>query len=59
MNRTARLKIAYGFYMFSSFRGPEFEFSVASAGDEEVFRFLDEGAAVYGMEKNLFLLFCC
>ena len=59
LNRTARLKIAYGFYMFSSFRGPEFEFSVASAGDEEVFRFLDEGAAVYGMEKDLFLLLCC
>ena len=59
LNRTARLKIAYGFYMFSSFRGPEFEFSVASAGDEEVFRFLDEGAAVYGMEKDLFLLLFC
>lgn len=42
--------------MFASFRGPELDFSVAAAGDEEVGGLLNERAAVYRVKEEFSLL---
>ena len=42
--------------MFASFRGPELDFSVAAAGDEEVGGLLNERAAVYRVKEDFSLL---
>jgi len=42
--------------MFASFRGPELDFSVAAAGDEEVGGLLNERAAIYRVKEDFSLL---